>query len=363
MAVPSTMPRGKVRGGPSVSPADAATLAHPSYAHSTPIIATPIWCSSGKPNGAAKAAALTPVKPSPVPSRRTLVVRMAPTLIPVLQFWTLALGRVPRTFTAPTVAIISAATSLAAVGSSATNWRRYPANATASVATDPVEITQNSVQPSRKAGSAPKASRTYAYAPPASGSMAPSSPYVTAPSSASTPPSPHARRAYPTSPPASRSTAPGTRKIPEPIVVPTTMKIRSRKRRVRASEAPGTAALRGATGQGNPLGSNRHAAGGVEPGTRRVSPAPPPEDHMLRCLPVVLTVLAIAPRLAGQTAADARWLAECRDRDDGWRVKHCEVRVSSLKATGDAITADPGENGGGAVGGGGTDSVGGHARI
>src|SRR2546426_11328749 len=84
---------------------------------------------------------------------------------------------------------------------------------------------------------------------------------------------------------------------------------------------------------------------------------------MLRCLPVVLTVLAIAPGLAGQSAADARWLAECRDRDDGWRVKHCEGRVSSLKATGDAITADPGKNGGVAAGGGGTDSGEGHARI
>jgi len=70
---------------------------------------------------------------------------------------------------------------------------------------------------------------------------------------------------------------------------------------------------------------------------------------MLRCLPVVLTVLAIAPGLAGQSAADARWLAECRDRDDGWRVKHCEVRVSSVKATGDAITVDHGKKAGVAV--------------
>src|SRR3989442_15493611 len=84
---------------------------------------------------------------------------------------------------------------------------------------------------------------------------------------------------------------------------------------------------------------------------------------MLRCLPVVLTVLAIAPGLAGQSAADARWLAECRDRDDGWRGKHCEVRVSSVKATGDAITVDPGKNGGGAGRGWDSDSVEGHARI
>src|SRR2546425_10397112 len=84
---------------------------------------------------------------------------------------------------------------------------------------------------------------------------------------------------------------------------------------------------------------------------------------MLRCLPVVLTVLAIAPRLAAQSAADARWLADCRDRDDGWRVKHCEVRVSSVKASGDAITVDPGKNGGGAVRGCDSDSVEGDALI
>src|SRR3989442_15900214 len=84
---------------------------------------------------------------------------------------------------------------------------------------------------------------------------------------------------------------------------------------------------------------------------------------MLRCLPVVLTVLAIAPGLAAQSAADARWLADCRDRDDGWRGKHCEVRVSSPKATGDAVTGDPGKNG--AVAGEGWDSAGiqGHPPI
>src|SRR2546425_3087510 len=87
---------------------------------------------------------------------------------------------------------------------------------------------------------------------------------------------------------------------------------------------------------------------------------------MPRHLPVVLAALSFAPGapgLAAQSAADARWLADCRDRDDGWRVKHCEVRVSSLKATGDAITVDPGKNGAVAVRGWDTDSVEVHARI
>ena len=116
--------------------------------------------TSDTSTGAANVAARTPTRPLPDPSSRMLIPRIAATLMPVLQFWTFALWRVPRTFTAPTTAIIRAATSFAAVGPSATNCRRYSANATASVATDPVEITKNKVQPSRKAGSGPKASRT-----------------------------------------------------------------------------------------------------------------------------------------------------------------------------------------------------------
>src|SRR5439155_1702166 len=51
--------------------------------------------------------------------------------------------------------------------------------------------------------------------------MAPSSPNVSAPSSASTLPRSQTSSATPRSPPDWRSTAPGTVKIPEPIVVPT----------------------------------------------------------------------------------------------------------------------------------------------
>src|SRR5436309_6889472 len=64
--------------------------------------------------------------------------------------------------------------------------------------------------------------------------MAPSSPNVTAPSSASTLPTTHTPKATPTPLPDCRSTPPGTVKMPEPIVVPTTMKTRSRSVRTRA---------------------------------------------------------------------------------------------------------------------------------
>src|SRR3989454_4149278 len=191
--------------------------------------------------------------------------------------------------------------------------------------------------------------------------MPPSPPYVSAPSSKRMPPRTHTPRASPPSPPVWRSTAPGTTKIPEPMTVPTTMKIRSRKRSVRVSEAPGTAAS-WPNGEANLSRSNRHAAAGVERG----SPAPvspSSEDHMSRRPYLVPAFLAIAARLVAQSAADARWLAECRDPDDGWRVRHCEVRVSSVKASGDAITVDPGKNGGGAVRGCDSDSGGGDALI
>jgi len=123
-------------------------------------MATPTPERSDGPRGAVNAAARRSARPWPEPSSTALIARMAATLIPVLQFWTLALWRVPRTFTAPTTAIIRAATRVLAVGSSGTNWRRYSANATARVATDPEEITKNNVQPSRNAASGPNASRT-----------------------------------------------------------------------------------------------------------------------------------------------------------------------------------------------------------
>src|SRR5213593_1975401 len=67
--------------------------------------------------------------------------------------------------------------------------------------------------------------------------MAPSSPNVSAPSSASTLPTTQTSSATPRSLPDCRNTAPGTRKMPEPIVVPTTMSTRSRSVRTRRSSA------------------------------------------------------------------------------------------------------------------------------
>src|SRR5690242_8809192 len=89
--------------------------------------------------------------------------------------------------------------------------------------------------------------------------MAPSSPNVSAPSRASTLPTTHTTSAMPRSPLDCRSTAPGTVKMPEPMVVPTTMRTRSRSVRTRASSRVVRAALELA---GNGL---RHLAGGRLP--------------------------------------------------------------------------------------------------
>lgn len=79
-----------------------------------------------------------------------------------------------------------------------------------------------------------------------------------------------------------------------------------------------------------------------------------------RVIPFLL--LAVPTALRSQSAADARWMAQCRDRDDAWRARACEVRVVSL-AKGGAITVDPGRNGAVAVEGWDRDSIEVHARI
>src|SRR3954470_7159338 len=96
-------------------------------------------------------------------------------------------------------------------------------------------MTRKNVQPYRKAVSGPNASRRYTYRPPAAGFIAPSSPYASAPSSERTPPTVQTTSAGPACPPAWRSTPPGTRKMPDPITVPMTMRIRSRRPRTRSS--------------------------------------------------------------------------------------------------------------------------------
>ena len=79
-------------------------------------------------------------------------------------------------------------------------------------------------------------------------------------------------------------------------------------------------------------------------------------------LPVPVLLALSVPVLQAQSAADARWIAQCRDYSGDWQVTHCETRVLTL-ATEGVITVDPGENGGVRVEGWSRDSIEVHARI
>ena len=81
---------------------------------------------------------------------------------------------------------------------------------------------------------------------------------------------------------------------------------------------------------------------------------------MRRLLPSALAALALiyAAPLAAQDDHDMddneEWLEDCRDDRSNWsrreqRVRHCEIRLSGLRATGGTLRVDPSRNGGVAV--------------
>src|SRR5215468_1306549 len=119
MAIRATEPikklRGKLRWGLRVSPAVNVQYCHPSYAHNTPIIATPkpearcpVSCGGHRVED-------EPANPRPDQKNTAAISRIAPTLIPVAQFVRSELFRVPQTLTPVTVAIIAIATSFASI--------------------------------------------------------------------------------------------------------------------------------------------------------------------------------------------------------------------------------------------------------
>ena len=209
--VAAVIARGKVRCGSRVSPAEKVTYCQPSYAHNTPIIAVPNPVrSDGVTDDGQRVAAASrcgcPNTISPIP-----ITSSAPTFSAVIQFCSVELSRVPRTLIAAVSAITPIATTREATSPIGRICARYPENATASVAMDPLAMTKKLVHPKRNAGSGPKASRMNAYNPPASGFIAPSSAYVSAPSNERPPATIQTSIAVPACPPVCRSTTPGTR--------------------------------------------------------------------------------------------------------------------------------------------------------
>src|SRR2546422_4475759 len=114
-------------------------------------MATPTPERSDGPRGAVNAAARRSARPWPEPSSTALIARMAATLIPVLQFWTLALWRGARPFPAPPTAVLRAAPRGLGRRASGPDRRRDFPDATGGGATRPGEDTENKRQPRRKA--------------------------------------------------------------------------------------------------------------------------------------------------------------------------------------------------------------------
>src|ERR1035437_1630625 len=111
-----------------------------------------------------------------------------------------------------------------------TNFSRYPAKLIATAAIAPLAIISQVIHPRRNAGSRPNASRTYTYPPPASGSIAPSSAYVSAPARATTPPSAHTPSTHGALGSA-RAVSAGGKKDPPPMIPPPTSRTAAEKSR------------------------------------------------------------------------------------------------------------------------------------
>src|SRR5262245_24528920 len=96
-AVPMTIARGNVRCGLTASPAENVTYCQPSYAHSTPIMPSPMLDASEGVNASGQNARALVLNPRPDTTSVVDMIRSAPTLMAVLTFCTSALVRVLRT--------------------------------------------------------------------------------------------------------------------------------------------------------------------------------------------------------------------------------------------------------------------------
>src|SRR5438132_467647 len=145
-AVPTTMPRPKMRWGSTVSPAENVTYCHPSYAHSTPImpVTAPLSVDIDTRSGH-QTFWCVPLELIAISASASSTI--TPALSAVATPCTSALRRVPRTFSTVTATIINTATPFAAAGDNGTNTLTYLGNAAPSVASDPLPMTRNIVQP------------------------------------------------------------------------------------------------------------------------------------------------------------------------------------------------------------------------
>lgn len=88
---------------------------------------------------------------------------------------------------------------------------------------------------------------------------------------------------------------------------------------------------------------------------------------MTRYLAAIALAVLILPTSARAQESNDEWLANCREqsRDDDWgsRARHCEIRETGMKASGRALSVEPGMNGGVEIIGWNKDSIAVTARI
>src|SRR5688572_11411853 len=121
-AVPDAIAIGSDRCGFFASPVLNVTYCHPSYAHSTEIIAVPAADKSPRLDVCVAGGIGAP--PSPIARRIALITITAIDLISAPQFWTVALRRIPLTLMAPMIAMIATAATRPVHNPSVTNWPR-----------------------------------------------------------------------------------------------------------------------------------------------------------------------------------------------------------------------------------------------
>src|ERR1043166_8428751 len=106
--VATVIARGNVRWGSRASPAENVTYCQPSYAQRVAIIAAPTPAAS---DVAARGENAPGAVAAACPRERRIALKASspPTLAPVIQFWTLALRRVPATLMAAGTAVTGTA--------------------------------------------------------------------------------------------------------------------------------------------------------------------------------------------------------------------------------------------------------------
>src|SRR6185312_8840501 len=120
----------------------------------------------------------------------------------------------------------------------------------------PDAMSSSDIQPYRNAGSPPNDSRMYTYGPPACGSSAPSSAYVSAPAKPTSPPNAQIAMTQPAEGSA-MAASDGVKKMPLPMIPPTTIMAAEKTPSSRRSSeyAAGEVVKRGSGRAGSPAAS------------------------------------------------------------------------------------------------------------